>query len=161
MPHSFGRRARTRSMFAKPFRKSGEPTLSKYLTTYRIGDIVDIKCDGSIHRGMPYKYYHGRTGVVFNVTKRAVGVELMKPVKHRLIRKRICVRIEHVSPSRSREDFLRRVKDNEVIKREARARGETVVAKRVPRQPKTGYVVEINEGNAPETMRPIPFDYTI
>lgn len=161
MPHSFGRRARTRSMFAKPFRKSGEPSLSKYLTTYRVGDIVDIKCDGSIQRGMPYRYYHGRTGVIFNVTQRAVGVELMKAVKHRLIRKRICVRVEHISPSRSREDFLRRVKDNEVIKKEARAKGIVVVAKRLPRGPKAGFIVAVDEDNTPETMRPIPFDYTI
>ena len=43
---------------------------------FKAGDIVDIKADGSIHRGMPYKQFHGRTGVVYNVTKRAVGVEL-------------------------------------------------------------------------------------
>jgi hypothetical protein len=29
---------------------------------------------------MPYKYYHGRTGVVFNVNKRAVGVIVNKEV---------------------------------------------------------------------------------
>jgi large subunit ribosomal protein L21e len=27
---------------------------------------------------MPHKYYHGKTGVVWNVTKRAVGVEIYK-----------------------------------------------------------------------------------
>lgn len=77
MPHSFGKRARTRDMFAKAFRKEGvQNSLTKYLTTYRVGDIVDIKVDGAIHRGMPYKYFHGRTGVVFNVTKSSVGVEV-------------------------------------------------------------------------------------
>ena len=29
---------------------------------------------------MPHKYYHGKTGVVWNVTKRAVGVEIYKQV---------------------------------------------------------------------------------
>lgn len=29
---------------------------------------------------MPYKWYHGKTGVVWNVTKRAIGVEVMKAV---------------------------------------------------------------------------------
>ena len=29
---------------------------------------------------MPFKYYHGRTGVVFNVTKRAIGVDVKKEV---------------------------------------------------------------------------------
>lgn len=161
MPHSYGRKARTRDMFAKPFRKQGEPSLTKYLTTYRVGDIVDIKADGSIHRGMPYKYYHGRTGVVFNVTKTSVGVEVMKPVKHRLMRKRVNIRVEHVSPSRSREGFLKRVKENDEKKRAANAAGEKVLLRRQPQAPKKGYVVEITEANAPELMRPLAFDYYI
>ncbi len=162
MPHSYGKRARTRDMFAKAFRKEGvQNSLTKYLTTYRVGDIVDVKTDGAIHRGMPYKYFHGRTGVVFNVTKTSVGVEFMKPVKHRLIRKRINVRVEHVRPSRSREDFLRRVKANDEKKRAAKAEGKKVLTKRLPAAPKTGFVVEINEENQPETMRPLAFDYYI
>jgi large subunit ribosomal protein L21e len=44
------------------------------------GDYVDIKVDSSIHKGMPFKHYHGRTGVVFNVTKRAIGVTVNKSV---------------------------------------------------------------------------------
>lgn len=31
-------------------------------------------------QGMPHKFYHGKTGCVWNVTKRAVGVELLKQV---------------------------------------------------------------------------------
>lgn len=31
---------------------------------------------------MPHKFYHGKTGRVWNVTKRAVGVELLKQVGH-------------------------------------------------------------------------------
>ena len=33
-----------------------------------------------MHQGMPFKVYHGRTGKVWNVTKRAVGVEVNKQV---------------------------------------------------------------------------------
>jgi large subunit ribosomal protein L21e len=29
---------------------------------------------------MPHKFYHGRTGRVWNVTKRAIGVEINKQV---------------------------------------------------------------------------------
>lgn len=32
-------------------------------------------------QGMPHKYYHGKTGVVWNVTKRSVGVEVNKQVR--------------------------------------------------------------------------------
>jgi len=161
MPHSYGKKARTRDMFAKPFRKQGEPSLGKYLITYRVGDIVDIKADGSIHKGMPYKYYHGRTGVVYNVTKTSVGVELRKPVKHRLITKRINIRTEHISPSNSRKEFLTRVKQNELKKKAARAEGKKALCKRLPTGPKAGYVLSINEDNAPVTMRPIPFEYNL
>lgn len=30
---------------------------------------------------MPHKYYHGKTGQIWNVTKRAVGVEISKKVR--------------------------------------------------------------------------------
>jgi len=33
---------------------------------------VDVKACGSVHKGMPHKYYHGKTGIVYNVTARAV-----------------------------------------------------------------------------------------
>lgn len=42
---------------------------------------MDIKVNASVHKGMPFKFYHGRTGIVWNVTKRALGVELNKVVR--------------------------------------------------------------------------------
>ena len=50
------------------------PHSNKYLCEYNIGDFVDIKVDGSEHKGMPHRYYHGRTGRVFNINPRSVGV---------------------------------------------------------------------------------------
>ena len=63
--------------------------------------------NGAVQKGMPYKYYHGKTGRVFNVTKRAVGVIVNKQLRGKIIPKRINVRIEHIQHSRCREDFLR------------------------------------------------------
>ncbi|CAM9942944.1 unnamed protein product [Phaeothamnion confervicola] len=80
MPHSFGYRARTRDMFSRGFRKSGVNPLSQYMIAYKIGDYVDIKVNPSIHKGMPFKSYHGRTGIVYNVTKRALGLRVNKLV---------------------------------------------------------------------------------
>merc|ERR1719511_19519 len=37
---------------------------------------------------MPYRYYHGRTGKIFHVVKRAVGVLINKRVRYRIMRKR-------------------------------------------------------------------------
>lgn len=39
--------------------------------------------DCTAAQGMPHKVYHGRTGVVWNVTKRAVGVEVNKQVQQK------------------------------------------------------------------------------
>merc|ERR1712007_210120 len=68
MPKSEGYRCCTRDMFSRPFRQNGMPNLSTYLTNYKQGDYVDIKANSAIQKGMPHKFYHGRTGVVFNVT---------------------------------------------------------------------------------------------
>ena len=68
---------------------------------------MGLQGNGAVQKGMPYKYYHGKTGRVFNVTKRAVGVVVNKQLRGKIIPKRINVRIEHVLHSRCRDDFLR------------------------------------------------------
>merc|ERR1711872_1210068 len=87
MTNSKGYRRGTRYMFRRPFRKNGMPSVSTLLKVYKIGDIVDIKADGSVHAGMPHKYYHGRTGRVFSVTNRSLGVVVTKPVRNRIEKK--------------------------------------------------------------------------
>lgn len=44
--------------------------------------LIFVKVNGAIHKGMPYKVYHGKTGRIFNVTKRACGVVVNKQVKY-------------------------------------------------------------------------------
>jgi len=44
-------------------------------------------------------------------------------VNGRVIPKRIHVRVEHVKPSRCKEEFLKRSKENDEIKHEAKQRG--------------------------------------
>ena len=46
-----------------------------------------------------------------------------RQIGNRIIRKRIHVRIEHVTPSRCREEFLKRQAANDQIKHEAKERG--------------------------------------
>ena len=76
-----GLRRSTRDMFSRAFRKKGMINLSTYLQNYKIGDYVDIKVNPSQQKGMPYLAYQGRTGIVWNVTARAVGVEVNKQVR--------------------------------------------------------------------------------
>jgi len=157
MPHSFGYRARTRDMFCRPFRKSGVIKLSTYMQTFKRGDYVDIKAHAAVHKGMPHKHYHGRTGIVFNITKRAVGVRVNKLVNGKVLEKRVHVRVEHVIPSKCRIGHIQRVKDNEAHKKAVReGKAEKKSLKRTPILPKAAYEVDY-EGTEPETIQPIPF----
>jgi len=158
MPHSFGTRARTRHMFAKKFRQHGLPNLSQYLMKVKVGDYVDIFANPSIHKGMPHKGYHGRTGIIFNVTKSAVGVRVNKLVNGRIIEKRIHVRIEHVRASKCQAEILRRKKENEAAKAEAAKTGNKINLKRQPKAPKEGYFLESpGDGEPVTTIQPLPF----
>jgi large subunit ribosomal protein L21e len=125
MPHSFGLRSRTRHMFAVPFGEHGPTHLSTYMINFKLGDIVDIKGSGKVHKGMPHKYYHGKTGRVWNVTPRAVGVEVNKQVRNRIIRKRIHVRVEHIKRSTCQADFVARRKENDKKRHEAAQKKRT------------------------------------
>jgi len=142
MPHSYGYRARTRSKFSQGFRKHGAVRISKVLTSYRIGDYVDIVVDGSIQKGMPHSLYHGKTGRVFNVNPRSVGVVVNKQHRQRIIPKRIHVRVDHVKLSTSREGFLQRVRENDKKKTEANKAGKRISTKRQPTQPREAHTVK-------------------
>jgi large subunit ribosomal protein L21e len=158
MPHSYGVRARTRHMFAKKFRQHGPVHLSQYLMNVKVGDYVDIFADPSIHKGMPHKHYHGRTGIVFNVTKSAVGVRVNKLVNGRILEKRIHVRIEHIRQSKCQKEIIARKVANEAAKAEAKKTGEKVSLKRSPGLPKPGYFLEKAGGDGIiTTIQPLPF----
>ena len=158
MPHSYGIRARTRHMFAKKHRQHGVINMSRYLTAVKVGDYVDIFADPAVHKGMPHKFYHGRTGIVFNVTKSAVGVRVNKLVNGRIIEKRIHVRIEHIRKSKCQKEILARKVENEKLKDEARKTGEKVNLKRTPQLPKAGYYLpKAGDDGVITTIQTLPF----
>jgi len=157
MGHSAGLRAGTRYAFSRGFKQTGYIPLSTYLRNYKVGDIVDVVANGAVQKGLPYKVYHGKTGVVYNVTKSAVGVIMYRQVGNRYIEKRINVRVEHVRHSRSREEFILRVKENARRKKEAKAKGETVDVKRQPAKPKEARTISLKD-NWPENIAPAPYE---
>lgn len=160
MAHSHGYRSGTRYAFSRNFREHGQVRPSTYLKNYKVGDYVDVKANGAVQKGMPHKFYHGKTGIVFNVTKRALGVIMQKKVRSRFIEKRISVRIEHVSPSKCRQDLLERIKYNAVARAHGKESNTKVQLKRYPAQPRAGHFVS-TRGNAPITVTPIPFEHLI
>jgi large subunit ribosomal protein L21e len=157
MPHSFGVRARTRDKYSKAYKTAGAPGLATFLTPYRVGDYVDIRADPSQQKGMPYQYYHGRTGVIFNVNKVAVGVEMTKQVRGKLLRKRIHVRIEHVKRSRCQADFKQRRNEKAMILKAAKEAGKPKpVVKRIPVGPRPGEMIK-SKKTVTEVFAPLEF----
>jgi len=145
-------------MFSKGFRKHGLIPLSQYLLPVKVGDYVDIICNPTVHKGMPHKYYHGRTGIVFNITKSAIGVRVNKQVNGRILEKRIHVRIEHIRKSKCQQEIIARKKANEELKAKAKETGEKIVLKRLPTQPKEGYYLPAaGDDGVITTIQPLPF----
>merc|ERR1719197_1959037 len=57
---------------------------------------------------MPHRYFHGKTGRVFNVGKRAIGVVLNKYLigQGRIREKKVYIRIEHIVQSKCRTSLV-------------------------------------------------------
>lgn len=157
MTNSKGYRRGTRDLFSRKFRRHGVIPLSTYMKVYKVGDIVDIKGNGAVQKGMPYKVYHGKTGRVFNVTQHALGIIVNKRVRGNIIAKRINVRIEHVNHSKCREDFLKRVKENERLRKEAKEKKVQVALKRQPALPRPAHIVSGKD--KPQLLAPIPYEF--
>merc|ERR1712146_54690 len=161
--HPWGYRGGTRDLFSKkPGTRGYNPKLTTFLRTYKIGDWVDVVCDSMQQKGMPHKFYHGRTGRVWNVTKNAIGVEINKVHRQRHIVKRIHVRLEHVRPSKSQLGHLARVKANEALKKEAKESGVPAPAsalKRSPKSPRDGFTLPLENTfeQKVHTLTPVPY----
>lgn len=79
-----------------------------------------------------------------------------------MLRKRVNVRVEHVSASKCRLDFLSRVQRNEDVKRAAKvagAKADIRLIKRFPVPPKAGYVVAAESAHGlPTIIGPQAYD---
>ncbi|KAM7154870.1 large ribosomal subunit protein eL21-like [Molossus nigricans] len=156
MTNTKGKRRGTHYIFSRPFRKHEVVPLATYMQIYKKGDIVDIRGMGTVQKGMPHKCYYGKTGRVYNVTQHAVGIVVNTQVKGKIHAKRINVRIEHIKHSKNRDSFLKRVKENDQKKKEAKEKGTWVQLKRQPAPPREAHFVKSN-GKEPELLEPIPY----
>jgi len=77
-------------------REKGLPRIRKVTQKFEQGDIVHVKIDPSVHRGMPFSRFHGFTGVVSDVRGRAYLVKVKDGGKE----KTIIVSPEHLMPQR-------------------------------------------------------------
>eukprot|EP00766_Chilomastix_caulleryi_P005304 gnl/Chilomastix_caulleri/6766.p1 GENE.gnl/Chilomastix_caulleri/6766~~gnl/Chilomastix_caulleri/6766.p1 ORF type:complete len:125 (+),score=29.29 gnl/Chilomastix_caulleri/6766:177-551(+) len=115
--------------------------MQSYLATYKVGDYVDVKVNSSQQKGMPHYLYHGKTGRVYDVSPHAIGVALNKRVGNRIIVKKMHIRPEHIVKSGCRKDFIKRVAQNELIKRK---HDRSTPIKRVQQGPRPSAVIKAN-----------------
>ncbi|ELW63781.1 60S ribosomal protein L21 [Tupaia chinensis] len=125
---------------------------------YKRGDIVDIKGMGTVQKGMPHKCYHGKTGRVYNVTQHTVGIVVNKQIKGKILAERINVRIEHIKLPKSRDSFLKCVKENDQKKKEVKEEGTWVQLKHQPAPLREAHFVRTN-GKEPELLEPILYEF--
>ena len=99
-----GYRHRTRHLLKKNIREKGAiPSLSKLMIEYRAGDKVHIVIDPAIHKAMPHRRYHGKTGIVIGKRGRAYIVQIKVGSKI----KTLFVRPEHLKPAFPIEERIR------------------------------------------------------
>ena len=94
MPKSHGYRRRTRSLL----RSSGKKGLSSILREYSVNDRVVVKIDPAQVKGMPHRRFNGLVGVVKEVGRRTLTLDV--PVGNKT--KTVVARKEHVTPLRER-----------------------------------------------------------
>jgi large subunit ribosomal protein L21e len=90
MARSHGYRRRTRSLLTS----KGVRGLSSILREYSLNDRVVIKIDPAQVKGMPHRRFNGLVGVVKDVGRRVLTIEV--PVGEKM--KVVIARKEHVSP---------------------------------------------------------------
>ncbi|MES1904409.1 MAG: 60S ribosomal protein L21 [Paramarteilia canceri] len=136
-----GYRHGTRSKYSVGFRKNGRRSTNVFLTRFKKGDLVNIKGTGSCQKGMPFSYYHGKTGKVSEVGKNTVQVFVKKRIGNRVFNKNLVLRTEHVSHNTAKEECKARIAQNDEAKKIAKEKGLKISTKRVPEGPRAGHFV--------------------
>lgn len=93
---SRGSRSKTRHKLSKRIRERGSPRIRRVTQKFQEGDIVHIKLDPSVHRGLPHPRFHGLTGTVIGTRGRAYLVRVSDGGKW----KTVILSPEHMLPQR-------------------------------------------------------------
>lgn len=81
-------------MMSKPRRQRGKLSLTKYLQVFAPGQKVALKAEPSIQRGMYFRRFHGKVGVVSQKLGTCYEVRLKDMGKE----KRLIVHPVHLKP---------------------------------------------------------------
>ena len=87
---SYGFKHKTRSLLTK----KGPRGVTFLLRKYKVGERAVIVIDPSQHKAMPHKRYHGKVGVVHDVGRRTVTLDVKLGNKT----KTLITRLDHIKP---------------------------------------------------------------
>jgi large subunit ribosomal protein L21e len=85
MQRSRGTRSKTRQILKKKPRARGLSPITRGFQTFETGEKVNIVIDPSIHKGMPFSRFHGKTGVVIGERGSAYEVSVKDGNKTKMV----------------------------------------------------------------------------
>lgn len=88
--HSYGFRHKSRSLMTKKAPRG----VSFLLREYAVGDRALVIIDPSQHKGLPHRRYHGKVGIVTEVGRRMVALDVKLGNKT----KKLITRLDHIKP---------------------------------------------------------------
>ena len=80
---SKGRRKRTRNLLKRGVRE--RIAITKYLQEFKIGGKVVIRPNPSSHKGMPYKRFIGKTGIIADKKGKSYIIKIKDGNKEKII----------------------------------------------------------------------------
>ncbi len=92
MKKSKGIRQGTRNILRKKPREKGLIPITRALQQFEVGEKARILLEPSVHKGMPHRRFHGKTGVVIGKQGEAFVVKVKDGNKE----KNVITRAEHL-----------------------------------------------------------------
>ncbi len=82
---SHGPRSKTRYKMRRRLGERGPVTVNRIVRVFEVGDRVAINIEPSFHKGMPFKRFHGMTGIVEGVRGEAYIVRISDQGKDKTV----------------------------------------------------------------------------
>ncbi len=80
-----GMRRKTRSKLRKSPEMKGKISITRYLQVLKTGDQVLLKIEPSVHKGMFYPRFHGKTGIIVDARGKCYDVEIQDGKKRKIL----------------------------------------------------------------------------
>jgi len=80
-----GNRRKTRSKFKKNMREKGKVSLTKFFQVFKINERVILKAEPAIQKGMYFRRFHGKTGLVKGMKGKCYEVSVKDGGKEKIL----------------------------------------------------------------------------